>query len=78
MRRVMIYITVLTSRPFIGTVTRPDGWYTALAKPSFNPPNCAVASALDAPIAAPNRPHRHNRTGPGAYPQGDAGMLSFR
>ena len=42
MRRAAIYvvfpIAVLGIGLLIGTVTRPDGWYAALAKPSFNPP----------------------------------------
>jgi tryptophan-rich sensory protein len=43
MRRPLIYaaflIAVLGIGLLIGTVTRPDGWYAALAKPAFNPPN---------------------------------------
>ena len=42
MRRAAIYvvfpIAVLGIGLLIGTVTRPDGWYAGLAKPSFNPP----------------------------------------
>ena len=47
MRRAAIYATfllaVLGIGLLIGTVTRPDGWYAALAKPSFNPPNWVFA-----------------------------------
>jgi translocator protein len=43
MRRAVIYaiflIAVVGGGLLIGTVTRPDGWYAALAKPAFNPPN---------------------------------------
>jgi tryptophan-rich sensory protein len=43
MRRPLTYIVfliaVLAIGLLIGTVTRPDGWYTGLAKPSFNPPS---------------------------------------
>ena len=43
MRRPLIYaiflLAVLGIGLLIGTVTRPDGWYAALAKPPFNPPN---------------------------------------
>jgi len=42
MRRAAIYsvilIAVLGVGLLIGTITRPDGWYAALAKPAFNPP----------------------------------------
>jgi len=47
MRRAAIYATfllaVLGIGLLIGTVTRPEGWYAALAKPSFNPPNWVFA-----------------------------------
>jgi tryptophan-rich sensory protein len=43
MRRPLTYIVfliaVLAIGLLIGTVTLPDGWYTGLAKPSFNPPS---------------------------------------
>ena len=43
MRRILIYaafiIGVFGIGLAIGSVTRPDGWYAALAKPPFNPPN---------------------------------------
>jgi tryptophan-rich sensory protein len=32
-------VLVIGGGLLIGTVTRPDGWYAALAKPTFNPPN---------------------------------------
>ena len=47
MRRPLIYavflIAVLGVGLVIGSVTRPDGWYAALAKPPFNPPNWVFA-----------------------------------
>lgn len=43
MRRILIYLAfiagVFAIGLAIGSVTRPDGWYAALVKPSFNPPN---------------------------------------
>ena len=43
MRRAAIYIVfllaVLGIGFLVGTVTRPDGWYAALVKPAFSPPN---------------------------------------
>ena len=43
MRRILIYaafiVGVFGIGLAIGSVTRPDGWYAALAKPPFNPPN---------------------------------------
>ena len=47
MRRALIYIlflaVVLGGGLAIGSTTRPDGWYAALAKPPFNPPNWVFA-----------------------------------
>jgi benzodiazapine receptor len=47
MRRALIYILflaiVIGGGMAIGSVTRPDGWYAALAKPPFNPPNWVFA-----------------------------------
>jgi len=43
MRRALIYVTFLVAVVgiglLIGSMTRPDGWYAALAKSSFNPPS---------------------------------------
>jgi benzodiazapine receptor len=43
MRRTIVYVVFLVAVVgiglLIGTVTRPDGWYAALVKPAFNPPN---------------------------------------
>ena len=47
MRRPLVYsvflIAVLGIGLVIGSITRPDGWYAALAKPPFNPPNWVFA-----------------------------------
>ncbi len=47
MRRALVTIiflaVVLGGGLAIGVVTRPDGWYAALAKPPFNPPNWLFA-----------------------------------
>ncbi len=43
MRRLWVHaafiVAVLGLGLVIGSVTRPDGWYAALAKPPFSPPN---------------------------------------
>lgn len=43
MRRVLIYLAFIVGVVGIGlalgSITRPDGWYAALVKPSFNPPS---------------------------------------
>src|SRR5262245_52553836 len=47
MRRALTYavflLAVVGIGLLIGSITRPDGWYAALAKPSFNPPNSVFA-----------------------------------
>ncbi|CAG0999838.1 MAG: tryptophan-rich sensory protein [Rhizobiaceae bacterium] len=40
---VVFLVVVIGGGLAIGSVTRPDGWYAALAKPSFNPPNWIFA-----------------------------------
>lgn len=40
---VVFLVVVVGGGLAIGSVTRPDGWYAALAKPSFNPPNWIFA-----------------------------------
>jgi translocator protein len=42
---VALLVVVLGGGLAIGAVTRPDGWYAALAKPPFNPPNWVFAPA---------------------------------
>jgi len=47
MRRSVVHaafiVAVLAVGLAIGSITRPDGWYAALAKPPFNPPNWVFA-----------------------------------
>jgi tryptophan-rich sensory protein len=40
---IAFLVLVIGGGLLIGTVTRPDGWYAALAKPPFNPPNWIFA-----------------------------------
>jgi tryptophan-rich sensory protein len=51
---ILFLVAVLGGGLLIGSVTRPDAWYAALAKPSFNPPGWVFApvwSVLYAMIA---------------------------
>lgn len=47
MKRTLTYLVFLAAvlgiGLLIGSTTRPDGWYAALVKPSFNPPNWVFA-----------------------------------
>jgi benzodiazapine receptor len=47
MRRAVVFViflgVVLGGGLVLGSATRPDGWYAALAKPPFNPPNWVFA-----------------------------------
>jgi len=47
MRRGLVFaaflVVMLGGGLAIGSVTRPDAWYAALAKPPFNPPNWVFA-----------------------------------